>query len=111
MASYKESELYNNSGDFDPTAAAVLGRDHDDIEIYIRNCVIGPFQSVRFSPIGELKYRNRKQYIRDKLCMIRDEFHVMPTEKDISHICRKLYTRFSIDLYCRQIINRAYHKF
>lgn len=110
MANYRDSFMYNQSGAFDPTAAAVLGPDNEDFAKYITNCVLGPIKLVKHSAWGQLKYINRKQYIRDKLCMIRDEFLATPTEDDINYVCHHCFTRESIDIYCRGIIGRAYDR-
>lgn len=106
MDNYKNSTRFNKEGYFDPTAFSVIGYDYEDFSNYIIDCVRGPNQYRRSSPWGVLKFIDRRQYIRDKLCMIRDEFFVMASEDDIRYLVKHCFTRDTIDKYCRRLFFR-----
>ena len=54
-----------------------------------------------------IEFGNPKQYVRDKLNMLRDEMYIQPTLEEIEHL-RTLKTEGDIDRAVRDIINRAW---
>lgn len=60
------------------------------------------------SGMGEIKYRNRYQYIQDKLKMLQDEFLCKIYRSDVEFMVYKCLTIADIDCYCRKIIYREW---
>lgn len=58
------------------------------------------------SGIGEIKWMNRKQYIQDKLYMLKNEMVCTITFDDVRYLCEHCVGASDIDAYCRAIYDR-----
>lgn len=58
--------------------------------------------------IGQIVYKNRYQYIKDKLIMLEDEFLCKIYKPDVEFLIYKCPTIADIDCYCRKIFYREW---
>lgn len=58
--------------------------------------------------IGQIVYKNRYQYIKDKVLMLEDEFLCHVYRTDVEFLVYKCPTIADIDCYCRKIIYREW---
>lgn len=54
-----------------------------------------------------VEFQNPKQYVDDKLEMLRNEMYIYPSPEEIAHL-RTLKTEGDIDRAVKSIINRAW---
>jgi len=58
--------------------------------------------------LGQLKRLNKRQFIRDKLEMLKDEFCCKITYEDVTHIVFDAWDYNDVDRMCRDIILRNF---
>lgn len=101
-----ESSLYNKSGIANPVEFAVIGHTEDsivnDVWEHLKHHI------PKNHGLGIVYYKNRKQYIKEKLEMFMDEFMCDITYEDVVYICTKCWSEDTINKACRAIFERCY---
>ena len=62
----------------------------------------------RKNGMGQIKFANRRQYIKDKILMLQNEFLCHVYRTDVEFLVYKCPTIADIDCYCRKIIYREW---